>query len=75
MAREIRRMRQSDLGTNVSDAFHHVIIPVFEKVWRAFQYGSAAERAAAAVYLEEFIRPDDYLRNRAERYQQHFKFA
>ena len=68
-------MRQPDLGTNVSDAFHHVIIPVFEKVWRAYQYGSAAERAAAGVYLEEFVRPYDYLRNRAERYQTHFNFS
>lgn len=69
VARQIRRMRQPDLGTNVSDAFHHVIIPVFEKVWRAYQYGSAAERAAASVYLEEFIRPEDYLKNRHQRYQ------
>lgn len=75
VARQIRRMRQPDLGTNVSDAFHHVIIPVFEKVWRAYVHGSSAERAAASVYLEEFVRPDDYLRNRAERYQTHFKFT
>ena len=75
VAKQIRRMRQPDLGTNVSDAFHHVIIPVFEKVWRAYVHGSAAERAAASVYLEERVRPDDYLRNRAERYQTHFKFT
>ena len=75
VAREIRRMRDPHLGTNVSDAFHHVIIPVFEKVWRAYVHGSAAERAYASVILEEFIRKDDYLRVRAERYQTHFKFV
>ena len=52
VAREIRRMRNPALGTNVSDAFHHVIIPVFEKVVRAWRFGSAAERASASVYLE-----------------------
>lgn len=74
IAREIRRMRNPCLGTNVSEAFHHVIIPVFEKIWRAYQYGSSAESSAAAVYLEEFIRKEDYLRNRKERYQPHFQF-
>ena len=75
VAREIRRMRQPDLGTNVSDAFHHVIIPVFEKVLRAYKYGSAAERASASVYLEEFVRRDDYVRNRVHKYQTEFKFS
>ena len=69
VAREVRRMRNPSLGTNVSEAFHHVIIPVFEKVIRAYRFGSAAERASAAVYLEEFVRKDDYIRNRFERYQ------
>lgn len=74
VARMIRKMRNPSLGTNVSDAFHHVIIPVFEKVWRAYCHGSAAEQAAAAVYLEEFVRKDDYLRNRKDRYQQQLMF-
>ena len=69
VAREIRRMRDPRLGTTVSDAFHHVIIPVFEKVVRAYRFGSAAERASASVYLEEFVRRDDYIRNRHQRYQ------
>jgi len=69
VAREIRRMRNPHLGTTVSDAFHHVIIPVFEKIVRAYNYGSAAERASAAIYLEEFIRPEDYLKNRPNRHQ------
>ncbi|MBQ2632507.1 MAG: hypothetical protein IJG13_22740 [Kiritimatiellae bacterium] len=69
VAREIRRLRDPKLGTNVSDAFHHVIIPVFEKVVRAWRFGSAAERASASVYLEEFVRKDDYVRNRHHRYQ------
>jgi len=46
-----------------------VIVPVFEKVVRAYRYGSAAEKAAAAVYLEEFVRVEDYIRNRLDRYQ------
>ena len=74
-ARAIRAARNPNIETNISDAFHHVIIPVFEKVWRAFQYGSAAERASASVYLEEYVRKDDYIRNRAERFQTHFKFS
>ena len=69
VAREIRKLRDPKLGTNVSDAFHHVIIPVFEKVVRAWRFGSAAERASASVYLEEFVRKDDYIRNRKDRYQ------
>lgn len=69
VAREIRKLRNPKLRTNISDAFHHVIIPVFEKVVRAWRYGSAAERAAASVYLEEFIRPEDYLKNRHQKYQ------
>ena len=69
VAREIRKLRDPKLGTNVSDAFHHVIIPVFEKVVRAWRFGSAAERASASVYLEEFVRKEDYIRNRHQRYQ------
>lgn len=69
VAREIRKMRDPSLGTNVSEAFHHVIIPVFEKVIRAYRFGSAAERASASVYLEEFVRKDDYIRNRHHLYQ------
>lgn len=69
IAAEIRAWRHPGARTNISDAFHHVIIPTFEKVVRAYRFGSAAERASAAVYLEEFIRPDDYIRRRKERYQ------
>ena len=70
VARVVREARDPALKTNISDAVHHVIIPVFEKVIRAYRFGSTAERAAARVYLEEFIRPDDYIRNRKHRYQQ-----
>ncbi len=69
VAKVIRQMRNPDVSTNISDAFHHVIIPVFEKVIRAYRYGSAAERASASVYLEEFVRKEDYIRNRKDRYQ------
>ena len=68
-ARLIRKMRNPGVGTSVSDAFHHVIIPVFEHVVRAFRFGSSAERASAAVYLAEFVPREDYIRNRKERYQ------
>ena len=75
VAMTIRQMRTPGKGTtNISDAFHHVIIPVFEKVVRAWRFGSAAERASAAVYLEEFIRKEDYLRNRKNLYQMSFGF-
>ena len=74
-ARWIRQMRDPHLGTNVSDAFHHVIIPVFEKIVRAYVHGSAAERASASVYLEEFIRREDYIRNRKDLYQQRLIFT
>ena len=69
VAREIRKLRDPKHGTNISDAFHHVIIPVFEKVVRAWRFGSAAERASASVYLEEFVRKEDYIRNRHLHYQ------
>lgn len=75
VARIIRSTRQPGISTNINEAFHHVIIPVFEKVWRAYRYWSAAESAAASVYLEEFIRKEDYLRNRKERFQQQFLFT
>ena len=74
-ARAIRAARNPKVETNISDAFHHVIIPVFEKVLRAYKYGSAAERASASVYLEEFVRRDDYVRNRVHKYQGEFKFS
>ena len=73
-AREVRAARNPGLETNISDAFHHVIIPVFEKVVRAWRFGSAAERASASVYLEEFVRKEDYIRNRVHKYQQEFRF-
>jgi len=69
VARIVRQMRDPEATTNISDAFHHVIIPVFEKVIRAYRYGSAAERASASVYLEEFVRKEDYIRNRKDKYQ------
>ena len=75
VARVVREARDPALKTNISDAVHHVIIPVFEKIWRAYQYGSSAERASASVYLEEFVRREDYVRNRVHKYQGEFKFG
>lgn len=74
VARVIREARDPALKTNITDAVHHVIIPVFEKVIRAYRFGSSAERASASVYLEELVRPDDYIRRRKDRYQQKLKF-
>lgn len=75
VAEIIIKSRNPNAEANISTAFHSVIIPVFEKVIRAYRFGSSAEQAAAAVYLEEFIRKDDYLRNRHNRYQATFNFA
>ena len=75
VARIVRQARDPALKTNISDAVHHVIIPVFEKVVRAYRFGSEAERASARVYLEEFVRKEDYLKNRKDRYQAKFKFS
>ena len=69
VASEIRKLRDPKLGTNISDAFHHVIIPVFEKIVRAYRFGSSAEQASARVYFEERVRKEDYIRNRRDRYQ------
>lgn len=69
VARLLRKRVKPDQGTNISEAFHHVIIPVFEHVVRAFRFGSAAERASAEVYLREFVPREDYIRNRRDRYQ------
>ena len=75
VARIVRQARNPALKTNISDAVHHVIIPVFEKVVRAYRFGSEAERASARVYLEEFVRREDYVRNRVHKYQGEFKFG
>ena len=75
VARIVRQARNPALKTNISDAVHHVIIPVFEKVVRAYRFGSEAERASARVYLEEFVRKEDYIRNRVHKYQMKFKFG
>lgn len=75
VARLIRRARNANQGTNICEAFNHVIIPVFEKVIRAYRFGSSAERASAGVYLEEFVRPEDYIRRRKDLYQQKLKFT
>ena len=48
----------------LAETVHHVLVPLAEKIVRACRYGSAAERASASVYLEEFVRRDDYIRNR-----------
>ena len=75
VARIVRQARNPALKTNISDAVHHVFTPVFEKVVRAYRFGSEAERASARVYLEEFVRKEDYIRNRVHKYQMKFKFG
>ena len=54
----------------IAETVHHVLVPLAEKVIRAYRFGSAAERAAARVYFEEFVRKDDYIRNRHKFFQQ-----
>lgn len=75
IAQDILKTRDPKADIDITSAVHHVIIPVFEKVIRAYRFGSSAEQASAKVYLEEFIRPEDYLRNRKDRYQKQFKFS
>ena len=53
----------------IAETVHHVLVPLAEKLVRAVRYGSAAEQSSARVYFEERVRKDDYIRNRAERYQ------
>lgn len=74
-AREIVLARKPDAKgeeLDMSTLVNHVIIPTFEKVVRGFRYGSAAEKAQCAVYLEEHIRKDDYLSKRRQFTQQMF---
>ena len=53
----------------IAETVHHVLVPLAEKLVRAVRYGSAAEQSSARVYFEERVRKEDYIRNRAERYQ------
>lgn len=75
VGREILKIRTPDSATDNATVMHRVIVPVFEKIIRAYRYGSAAEKASASVYLEEFIRKDDYIKNRHLKYQGEFKFS
>jgi len=75
VGRQILKARCPSAEANISEAVHRVIIPVFEKVIRAYRFGSSAERAAARVYLAEFVPREDYIRNRKERYQEQFHFS
>lgn len=60
--------RELDMAT----LLNHVIIPTFEKVVRGFVNGSAAEKAFCGIFLEEFVRKDDYLSTRRQITQQMF---
>ena len=53
----------------LAETVHHVLVPLAEKIVRAFVYGSSAEQASARVYFEERVRKEDYIRNRHDRYQ------
>ncbi len=53
----------------IAETVHHVLVPLAEKLVRAVRYGSAAEQSSARVYFEERVRKEDYIRNRADRYQ------
>ena len=53
----------------IAETVHHVLVPLAEKILRAYRFGSSAEQASAKVYFEERVRKDDYIRNRKDRYQ------
>ena len=53
----------------IAETVHHVLVPLAEKIVRAYRFGSSAEQASARVYFEERVRREDYIRNRKERYQ------
>lgn len=53
----------------IAETVHHVLVPLAEKIVRAYRYGSSAEQASARVYFEERVRREDYIRNRPDRYQ------
>lgn len=53
----------------IADTVHHVLVPLAEKIVRAYRFGSSAEQASAKIYFEERVRREDYIRNRKERYQ------
>lgn len=74
-ARQFRKAyNPASTDLDAADLIHGVIIPVFEKVVRAYLCGSAAERSLVSVYLEERIRKDDYLSKRRMFSQQVFDF-
>ena len=75
-ARQILRERFPEMKQiDMADCMHRVIIPTFEKVCRAVDFGSSAEQEAAKVYLEEFVRKEDYIKNRKDRYQIRLNFG
>ena len=53
----------------IAETVHHVLVPLAEKIVRAYRFGSSAEQASARVYFEERVRKEDYIRNRRDRYQ------
>ena len=77
VARQLRLARfpnAKDRDLDMSTLVNHVIVPTFEKVVRGLVNGSAAERALCEVFLEEFVRKDDYLSKRRKIDQQLFNF-
>lgn len=75
VARQLVLARKPDAHgeeLDMSTLVNHVIIPTFEKVVRGYLCGSAAERAQCSVYLDEYIRKDDYLSKRRMFTQQLF---
>lgn len=53
----------------IAETVHHVLVPLAEKIVRAYRFGSTAEQASAKIYFEERVRREDYIRNRHQRYQ------
>ena len=53
----------------IAETVHHVLVPLAEKIVRAYRFGSTAEQASAKIYFEERVRREDYVKNRHLRYQ------
>ena len=53
----------------IAETVHHVLVPLAEKIVRAYRFGSTDEQASAKIYFEERVRREDYIRNRHQRYQ------
>ena len=69
LVRALRLIKGRAAEEPIAETVHHVLVPLAEKIVRAYRFGSSAEQASARVYFEERVRREDYVRNRHNRYQ------